>query len=740
MGFKFHRSLKTMLLFAVASIVILSGIAVSQIMIQNYSAALLTGAIARAESISHKLSLDLTDRILINDLVSVQKILDDQRQTEESVFYLFVMNNQKVLVHTFSDGIPINLVNINKNRDPTQKIITKLVSEEGERFVDIQWPIFDGKAGVLRLGMSESVFRSKVGQLRLKMTLITFLVLIISLMLSYVLITHLLKPFILLTHAVAKIDEDNLDVKIDIRGRSEIKRLVDAYNGMLSRLSDYTGRLKGYNQQLEQKNKELDRVHNQMMTIFSIAQKIAGLPDLKSICSYIVTTLNEIIECKNMAMVIFDNEERTSHLADGKNILLLKEEDYDQLYTHADKREFPVFLKNSGQKSWPLPDVMTASSRMAIFPMHHHKQVLGAIFISCPEDCVCIKTEMDVIQLILRQTSGAVYRALEHDREIKHLKNKIETVSGFMGMVGKDPKIRNIYKLIEDVAPTDATVLIQGESGTGKEMVAKAIHDVSSRSRKPFIVINCSAYPVTLLESELFGHERGSFTGAVQRKIGRFEQADGGTVFLDEIGEISLSAQTMLLRVLQSQKIERIGGHDSIQVNTRVLAATNRNLLKEVKSGRFREDLYYRLNVIPVNLPPLKERKIDIPLLAKHFLKKYAAEQGKAIQDIEPEAMRLILDYSWPGNIRELENSVEHAVTLAKSEKIFTSDLPSQILKMSVQLKSSRPQVLKANEEEAIREVLDDCNWNKTAAAAKLGISRSTLYEKLKRYNIIQPI
>ncbi len=739
MGFKFYESLKAMLLLAVAMLVIFTGIVVSQLVIQNYSTALLTGAIARAESIAHKLSLDLTDKILINDLVAVQKILDDQLQSEKSVSYLFILNNQKVLVHTFHDGIPVNLVGMNKDLVITNKNITKFISEDGERFVDIQWPIFDGKAGVLRLGLSEGTFRAKVRQLRLKMTLITISVLVVSLLLSYFLIIHLLAPFTRLTAAVKQIDEDNLDIQIDIKGPAEINRLVAAYNAMFKRISEYTARLKGYNQQLEQKNRDLDRAHNQMMTTFSVSQKIAALSDLKSICSYIVSTLHDIVECNNLSMIIFDNDQKIPYWADGKNFLLLNQKNYSLLYDNASKPESPIFLKNSDIETWSLPESITTSLRMAIFPFRHHKQVLGAILISCPDDCVCVKTEMDVINLILKQASGAVYRAFEHEKEIKGLKSKIETVSGFMGMVGKDPKIQGIYSLIEDVAPTDATVLIQGESGTGKEMVAKALHDASNRSEKPFIVINCSAYPATLLESELFGHEKGAFTGAVQRKLGRFEQATGGTVFLDEIGEISLSAQTMLLRVLQSQKIERIGGHDSIKVDTRVLAATNRNLLDEVKTGNFREDLYYRLNVIPINLPPLKDRKIDIPLLAKHFLKKYAVEQNKAITDFDAEAMRLLLNYNWPGNIRELENSIEHAVTLSKSNQIYISDLPSQIITGITLHDPQKPKILKAGEEEIIRKVLEECKWNKTVAATNLGISRSTLYEKLKRFNIIQP-
>ena len=294
-------------------------------------------------------------------------------------------------------------------------------------------------------------------------------------------------------------------------------------------------------------------------------------------------------------------------------------------------------------------------------------------------------------------------------------------------------------KLIEDVAPTDATILIQGESGTGKEMVAKAVHALSHRSDKPFVVINCSAYPATLLESELFGHEKGAFTGALNRKTGRFEQASGGTVFLDEIGEISPSAQTMLLRVLQSQKIERIGGEHSIRVDTRVLAATNRNLLDEVKKGTFREDLFYRLNVIPINLPSLCHRKNDIPLLVSFFLKKFSKEQGKSIDGIDSEAMRVLMNYNWPGNIRELENCIEYAVTLSKFNQVFISDLPDHLSDSLKNQTNIAPKVLTANEESTIRKIFEDCRWNKTVAAASLGISRSTLYEKLRKYNIISP-
>jgi len=238
----------------------------------------------------------------------------------------------------------------------------------------------------------------------------------------------------------------------------------------------------------------------------------------------------------------------------------------------------------------------------------------------------------------------------------------------------------------------------------------------------------------------LFGHEKGAFTGAVAKKAGRFELADGGTVLLDEIGEISASAQIKLLRVLQTQKFERVGGEKTLEVDVRILAATNKNLLQHVKNGAFREDLYYRLNVILFNLPPLRKRRNDIPLLAKYFLERFTIEQEKTVHDFDQEAMRFLLDYNWPGNVRELENSVEHAVVLAKEVVVLRTDLPSAILDANngpvSSLTVSRQRSIVENEENLIRKVLEDCEWNKTAAAVQLGISRSTLYEKLKKYRI----
>jgi two-component system response regulator HydG len=261
---------------------------------------------------------------------------------------------------------------------------------------------------------------------------------------------------------------------------------------------------------------------------------------------------------------------------------------------------------------------------------------------------------------------------------------------------------------------------------------------------KPFVVINCSAYPETLLESELFGHEKGAFTGANRQKIGRFEQADSGTVFLDEVGEISLSAQVKLLRVLQTQELERLGGEQTIKVDVRILAATNKELLEEVNNGNFREDLYYRLNVIPIQLPPLRQRRNDIPLLARHFQRKFASEHGEAEKDFNPEVMYRLLNYHWAGNVRELENAIEHAVVLSKDGHIDLSHLPFDLFDVDVSTlpsettNSSVARTIVDTEKKLLIDVLEECKWNKTKAAQQLGISRSTLYDKIKKYQIVK--
>ena len=335
-------------------------------------------------------------------------------------------------------------------------------------------------------------------------------------------------------------------------------------------------------------------------------------------------------------------------------------------------------------------------------------------------------------------------RRLEKENVL--LKKAVRKRERFQQIIGRGSAMQKIFETIETVSQTDSSVIIYGESGTGKGMVAEAIHRLSERREGPYIKINCAAIPETLIESELFGHEKGAFTGAVQRRKGKFEIADGGTIFLDEIGEIPLSLQAKLLRVLEDHAFERVGGNETISVDVRVVLATKRKLRAEVEAGRFREDLFYRINVLPVILPPLRERREDIPLLVDHFLKHFSHRIKKEPPAISSEAMVRLLAYDYPGNVRELEHAVEMAVTFCKNESIGLSCLPDEIQGCSpktmdlVAFFGELPLVdrVKACEREIIFRVLCESGGEKTRTARKLGISRETLWRKLKVYNLIR--
>jgi two-component system response regulator HydG len=299
--------------------------------------------------------------------------------------------------------------------------------------------------------------------------------------------------------------------------------------------------------------------------------------------------------------------------------------------------------------------------------------------------------------------------------------------------------MRRICELILDISDSDSHVLIQGESGTGKEVLAKAIHQDSPRASGPFVVVNCAAYAETLLHSELFGHEKGSFTGAIRRKPGRFEQAQRGTIFLDEIGEVSLPTQVTLLRVIQERKFERVGGLETLSTDARIIAATNKDLKQAMVQGTFREDLYWRLNVISIVVPPLRERKEDIPQLVANFVDKYNTTLNKEITGITREAMDLIFRHHWPGNVRELENVVERSMVLAKSSMIMPENLPPELrLDEQQVLTDDQHGHLKRLERDHVRTVLERCGWNKYKAAKMMGISRSTLYSKIEKLGLRQ--
>jgi DNA-binding NtrC family response regulator len=335
-----------------------------------------------------------------------------------------------------------------------------------------------------------------------------------------------------------------------------------------------------------------------------------------------------------------------------------------------------------------------------------------------------------------------VRRAMEERRlraEVQALRAEISTKYNFSNILGKSKPMQDLFALIRKVAVSRSTVLIQGKSGTGKELVAKALHYNSPRRERPLVAVNCSAIPKDLLESELFGHIKGAFTGAVVNKRGLFEEADGSSLFLDEIGELSLELQVKLLRVIQEREIKRVGDTRTIAVDVRLIAATNRDLAQAVKDGMFREDLYYRLNVIPIVLPDLKDRAEDIPLLATHFVMKYGKEASPPIEGISKEAMRLLLEYDWPGNVRELENVIERAVILGHGPHIQPEDLPAHLHTRKGAtnrgISGHRP-TLEELERDYIAAILDETAWHRLRAAQILGIDRRTLYRKIRTYGL----
>ncbi|MBT8370717.1 MAG: sigma 54-interacting transcriptional regulator [Deltaproteobacteria bacterium] len=727
------QSLKSKLLIAVSALVIGSGLLISFLFSQRYSSSLFQSMSVQAENLAHSIELEATDRILTNDLVSLQKMLDYKIRSNKAISYLFILKDSQILAHTFENGIPFGLIQANAGSQSDSIRFKEVKSTEGEHYLDIAWPIFSGKAGVLRLGLSEKPYRQQVTQLWFQMGAITLGILFLALAVTLLFVKRVTRPLSKLAAAAGKINEDRLEMIVDLKeGQDEVGKLTSSFNHMLTRIKDHTRRL-------EEKNTELDRAHRQTRTSFAIAQEIGALPNLRDVCIYLIKKLQEIVTCENMAVLVFTSNKEVCFIQSERETKTLYDKPVATAAVFLRGLDAMQFVKKDEFDQMILPEEFRPAVQLVALPMRHENQLLGAMLIACPGNCNCITGELDIIDLILNQTSGAIQRSVWHEEEIRKLRIRIEHSSGYSGLIGKDPQMQVIYKLIEDVAPTDATVLIQGESGTGKELVARAIHKQSLRREKPFVVINCSAYPATLLEGELFGHEKGAFTGAMRQKAGRFEQADGGTVFLDEIGEISSTGQIKLLRILQSQKFERLGGEQTLSVDVRVLAATNKDLLQEVKAGSFREDLFYRLNVIPIHLPPLRNRPNDIPLLARYFLRQFASEQEKHVDRFSSEAMRRLLENPWPGNVRELENSIEHAAVLAKGKVIEITDLPKTLLQAEIKTPAGSNRTIVENERKLLVEVLSECSWNKKAAAQRLGISRSTLYDKLKKYQITKP-
>lgn len=352
-------------------------------------------------------------------------------------------------------------------------------------------------------------------------------------------------------------------------------------------------------------------------------------------------------------------------------------------------------------------------------------------------DFVTKPVNIDRLEILIKRA----LRERNTNQENKELRSKVEKQFKIEGMIGRSPVMVEVFETIKQVASSRATVLIQGESGTGKELAAHAIHHLSPRANEKFVAVHCASLTPELLASELFGHEKGAFTGAMERRIGRFEQAKGGTLFLDEIGEIDLTTQVKILRVLGERTFERVGGGETIHADVRLIAATNKDLAKLVAEGKFRDDLFFRLHVVPITMPPLRDRKVDIPLLVDSFLKECALENSKPQRDIASEAMTAILDYDWPGNVRELRTAIEHGVVMATGSRIGLRDLPSS-LRTGLPLAngfSTNPDLnLRDTEKNLMLRALDECEGNRSKAADKLGISRRTLHRRLKELNLFK--
>jgi PAS domain S-box-containing protein len=349
---------------------------------------------------------------------------------------------------------------------------------------------------------------------------------------------------------------------------------------------------------------------------------------------------------------------------------------------------------------------------------------------------------VSVSTALLVDEEGKIVGGVETFRDLsvlKDLRKELEERYSFSHIVGKNVKMQRIYHLIEVVSQTSSTVLVQGETGTGKDLIARAIHYNSPRRDGPFVKVSCAALPETLLESELFGHKRGAFTGAIKDKPGRFSIADGGTIFLDEVAEIPVGVQAKLLRVLEEQEFEPLGGTNSLKVNVRIIAATNRDLQKAMKESKFREDLYYRLNVITISIPPLSDRSDDIPLLIDHFIEKYNREMKKRISSVSQEAMDLLLDYPWPGNVRQLEHAIEHAFIHCRKDVIRVEHLPDEI-KIEKAGRAGElpiePPSLQEMEKQVILRALEENAWSRQRTARALGISRTTLWRKIRELKI----
>jgi PAS domain S-box-containing protein len=494
------------------------------------------------------------------------------------------------------------------------------------------------------------------------------------------------------------------------------------------------------------RSKELQRAQHQLEELFKISRQVSAKNTLTEIVDYVHEIAWEIFPDSAPLIFLLDAGSQGFLGLEGCNPTVLESilGAHQNLEQSGLIPEFTQYLQNNKEPkiidSENTNDIPQFIKIIAMnypnwfgFPISAPQQCIGYFVLGSPTSQDFSRENINFFLTMFNQIAGHVRYLVIHETEINHLRQRVAERTSHGKIIGQSDEMQKIYELIDLVSASDAIVLITGENGTGKELVAQAIHRQSYRKEGPFVVANCSAYSPTLLESELFGHEKGAFTGAIKMKKGRIERAQGGILFLDEIGDIAPATQVLLLRFLQDHCFERVGGEETMEADVRVLAATNRDLYQEAEAGRFRSDLYYRLNVITIHLPPLRDRKEDIPLLCKHFLENCSLKEGKEIDSFSPGAMQVMMDYEWPGNVRQLENAVSHAVILAQGQVIERKHLP-QFLQQSAPEPSSSS--LAENERRLILGVLQEANWNKHEAARRLEISRSTLYSKIRRYDL----
>jgi transcriptional regulator with GAF, ATPase, and Fis domain len=487
-----------------------------------------------------------------------------------------------------------------------------------------------------------------------------------------------------------------------------------------------------------------ERLARDLQTLLKISTTIGSIHNVESLQWQLLGLIFDVVPAERGAILVgSDPEDFTSMVAWDRVAGPLHSVHVDRGVAGQVFCERIALLSNEPPSNSPdavqSPKKQSVHSLMCV-PLVHLDKAIGLIYLDTSHPTIRF-TEDDLH--LASAIAGVAAMAIESARQLEWLgcENRRLRLEGNLDheMVGESPRMRDVYQLIERVAPTESTVLIRGESGTGKELAARAIHRNSPRRDRPFVAINCAALTESLLESELFGHERGAFTGAVAQKRGQFEMANGGTIFLDEMGELSLALQSKLLRVLQERDCMRVGGTRGVPLNIRVIAATNKDLQQAVQEGAFRQDLYYRLNVVCLTMPPLREHKEDIPFLANHFTAKYSERCNRRVQGISPEAQPVLLEYDWPGNIRELENAIERAVALGSSELILLEDLPETLLETSspyTTRTSTYHEAVRQLKRQLILNAMDQSDGSVTEAAKLLGVHANYLHRLIRNLDL----